>query len=272
MNTLKTIAIKLIGYRQKLLWYSQYRACKKQGLFYSDTKNIVWGDLGKSLIVAPHADDEWIGCYSVLMNTKSPDVFYCRFYGNDYSELNKTTRDSEILECAKQNRYNIIRSNINDRESSLRDVLARGYNSIFVPSPFDWHPEHRATFKMVYELLQLEVQLPSIYVYQISIPQRNYQNLFVSELNFEDQKKKWLSFERIYKSQVMPVYRYKLQERLNVANTDYYAAEIFAKPSRGELLNDYALACEANNDLLDSYRLSINNIGIIRTISLKAKV
>ena len=272
MKTLKKLAIKLIGYRQKLLWYSQYRTCKKQGLIYSDTEDIVWENLGKTLIVAPHADDEWIGCYSVLMNTKSPDVFYCRFYGNDYSEFNKTTRDTEILECAKQNRYNIIQSNINDRMSSLRDILSRGYDCIFVPSPFDWHPEHRATFKMVYEVLQLDVQLPSIYIYQISIPQRNYQDLFLSKLSHENQKKKWLSFEKFYKSQTMPVYRYKLQERLNAANSDYYAAELFARPSRIELLNDYALACETNNDLLDSYRLSINNIGIIRTISLKAKV
>lgn len=273
MSVIKRFAIQLLRLRQEIKWLIQYYRCRLSGFNYNGLKPLSTESLGKVLIIAPHADDEWIGCYSILQNAKNATVFYCRYYGNDYSESNIIIRDAEIKECSKQNEYELIYANADNRLNHLKTILGDGYDSIFMPSPFDWHPEHREAFKITYEaLLGIGGHRPDVFCYSISIPQRNYRSLFIAKLLKEQQISKWTLFEDIYKSQVMPIYRYKLQERLNANNTKNYAGEIYAQPNSEELERDYVLSCNTNNEKLDSYRLLINDIYKIREISLKTGI
>lgn len=269
MNFIKNIVIYLLHIRKIIRWYSQYFKCKRNGLFYKSLPELSWSDIGNALIIAPHSDDEWIGSYTVLTNITSPDVFYCCYYGNDYSKDNKSIRDKEIKECANKNNYNLYCATKNDRDASLAELLSHGYKSIFIPSPFDWHPEHRAVFRLVFEILQTMKSKPVVYYYQISVPHKNYQSLYISGMSRIQQNNKWVVFQSIYKSQKMPVLRYKLQEKLNAGFTDFYAAEIFVKPSHQELYDDFLNMCAGKDKLLESYRLLVDNIFVIRNLAFK---
>lgn len=88
----------------------------------------------KTLILAPHPDDELIGCYSVLANHVNVledklDVVY--FYD--------TTRErmAEARHCARYFRFNIV-------DQKMLNSEREAYDRIYVPSRRDWHVEHKA--------------------------------------------------------------------------------------------------------------------------------
>ena len=86
--------------------------------------------MSRCLVIAPHPDDELIGCYSLLQSRGSQvDVTFAF----STSEL----RYNEAKKCAGLFGHTLIDySQVNDRLDS--------YSEIYVPSLRDTHPEHKA--------------------------------------------------------------------------------------------------------------------------------
>ena len=80
-----------------------------------------------------------------------------------------------------------------------------------------------------------------------------------------EQNNKWRVFDDVYPSQDMPVYRYKLQERLDAHKTDYYAAELFEEMTEESISNGIEMLSysEVVNNLND-YKGEINDILSVR--------
>lgn len=83
----------------------------------------------RSLVLAPHVDDETIGCYSVLYQNANVDVVW--FY-----ELT----DERLVEGYAAGR----RLGFTGRPSHLFDLsLIETYDRVYVPSRKDWHADHK---------------------------------------------------------------------------------------------------------------------------------
>ncbi|OAQ41764.1 hypothetical protein A5893_01215 [Pedobacter psychrophilus] len=134
-------------------------------------------DLGKTLIVAPHADDESLGCGGViaLLRKYNQAVYILLLSDGTLSHPNsllypkeklRNLRENEILNAAKVldvPAKNVIFCRYNDRnvpglgstnfESALADInkIINIINpqSIFVPWRKDPHPDHVAAYQLV---------------------------------------------------------------------------------------------------------------------------
>lgn len=91
----------------------------------------------RTLIVAPHPDDEMIGCWTVLKTRKNVDVVYGPA---SYERVN------ELMNSAGELGYEFIRA------SYAMECLDRGeYIEVYVPSRNDAHAEHKAMNRKFYE-------------------------------------------------------------------------------------------------------------------------
>ena len=84
--------------------------------------------MSKVLILAPHVDDETIGCFSVLQNP-SNDCTVCYFYEVD------DVRRQEAVIAADRLWFTAV--------FDLKNLDLTIYDQVFVPSRRDWHPDHK---------------------------------------------------------------------------------------------------------------------------------
>jgi len=99
----------------------------------------------RTLIVAPHADDELIGCFTVLQKEKTAVVFL--------EELTLTRR----FEAAKSSElfnfhlyFRPIGMVLERYITNLREE--HSFERIYVPARSDWHPAHRNTNTMLRDI------------------------------------------------------------------------------------------------------------------------
>ena len=244
MNAIAYVKKCILSTRWRLLWYKEFIAVKKKKLVPS---NLIPLDINSSdsiLIIAPHADDEWIGCYSIL-KTKHANITCCymNMYGDDYSETNIQTRTLEIIKSSKYWGFD-LRIVKNNAVEFIKECV-KGKSICFIPSPYDWHPEHRKAFCQFYEsysqLSDSEKSDIRVYYYSISVPHSDKEKLSYITLTKDELNQKWNVFNTIYASQsFMPSHRYKLQLRLVPRNIGY-AAQLFICANDERLQNDYNL-------------------------------
>lgn len=253
-------------------WECQYKKCREELASISLLpKNLEELSLNRVLILCPHADDEWIGCCSVIDSGKyKVDVLYYRLYGYNKTEENKRVRDGEIAQCAADHGFTLLTSDC--ISETLKDLLlSRQYDAVFSPSPIDWHWEHRFVFNTLAEILSgSKTEITArIFLYFISVPNSHENGLYISYLNKDEQRYKWEYFDKNYVSQKMPDKRYMLQEQLN-ANDDrvHHAAEVFQLLSiqQIEYLSRFIGKTE-NAIRLDLLKNEINDIYQIRMSS-----
>lgn len=252
-------------------WEYQYKKCREELITTSVPPSTLEDfSFKKVLILCPHADDEWIGCSSVIGSRKyNVDVLYYQMYGYNKTEENKRVRDAEIAQCAFDHGFTLLTS---ERTSeTLRElVLSRQYDAVFVPSPIDWHWEHRFVFNTLAEIVSdhdIEIST-QIFLYFISVPYTHEKGVCISYLDKDMQRHKWDYFDQNYVSQKMPDKRYMLQEQLNVTDGIHHAAEVFKLLNKQQIeyLSMFIHKTE-NTVRLDSLKNEINDIFRIRTYS-----
>lgn len=252
---------------QTVAWSKQYKKCLQGACYAKDLLPIEQLSLNKVLILCPHADDEWIGCSSIIKTCKA-DVLYSRLYGYNTNEDNRLTRDKEITQCSCDNNFTLITSDCIN--TTLSEMLSKNqYDAIFAPSPIDWHWEHRYVFDTLVEALSTvpDCVRNQIFLYHISVPCVDSDGIYAAFMDNNAQKQKWSYFDLNYVSQKMPDKRYKLQERLNASNSGYCSSELFKKVTTQELLilSRY-IHNNSNIEFLNSLKLIINDIYSIRSV------
>ena len=275
MKSIVCLLRKVYRLRYKIRWFFQFRKTIRDGYYHKVYEKLPIENLYRTLIIAPHSDDEWIGASSIIRSSKDVDVLYMEFYGDNYSEANIVTRRIEICNSSILNKFNLVSIDSANRKGDLISVLQKQYTSIFIPSYVDWHPEHRETFKIfaeTYMLLRSQIK-STIYLYNISVPHlNNTWCIKIMPMTKKEQFYKWDVFGRIYLSQDMPIFRYKLQERINAFFVKKYASELFVEMTEEmfkeglNVLDDSVKISE-----LDAYKNIINNIFSIRKATFLTK-
>ena len=173
---------------------------------------------GKILVVAPHADDELIGCHQLILNHRENVVlFYCAFLGSNQNESNRRTREKEFLDYAHAMDVRYIISSpgnvLNDLRLAINDIKP---SYLLLPTIVDWHSEHRLINELCLDLFPSTSSPIKICWYHISIPiPRDFINSFV-DMSKEQHNYKWGLMKKCYPSQLhMDIARFRFVEKLH---------------------------------------------------------
>ena len=274
-ETIKGFYIYCLRMIQNVKWYVQFYLAKCMRLYPRSLTKLRLDEKDKILILVPHADDEWIGPYAIVKQEfENLTCVYFNLFGNDYSEANKCRRNAELVESKKFWGYRLV-NNCNYDIDSLGKML-KNSDVCFLPSPYDWHEEHRKVFKTFVKayrkLPQDDRKRLNVYYYSVSVPHSTNENLSYVSLSKKDLDDKWAVFKYIYHSQdFMPSLRYKLQLRL-VPTSVGYAAQTFVKVDDSRLNEDELLLnTEVVSSKLAKLQDYINSIVAVRLMVDKVK-
>jgi LmbE family N-acetylglucosaminyl deacetylase len=183
------------------------------------------------LIVAPHADDELIGCDGFMRQFRADVpvfVFLCAMTGGDTSPENRRRRAEEFKNyCSRVGvSFRVSGTDIQrDLKTCIEEIRP---SRIFVTSLIDPHGEHRQANRFLYEALRHTDCRPSVCWYGVSLP---VYPAFVNQvvpLTGEEQERKWSGFRQAYPSQAhLHVKRFRLEEKIAGSCVHSHAAECF---------------------------------------------
>ena len=237
---------RLLRHRIKCLkWLIQFYKVKYYKLYPQHLIKLEVELSDKVIILAPHADDEWIGPYSLInLKKQGIKVVYFNLFGGNNDNDNLLTRNAEILASSKYWNFDLI-NNYNYDVNSLYYVL-KNSTICFLPSPYDWHDEHRnvfQTFVQAYDRLNEEQRSKLVvYYYCVSVPHICNQYLYYLPLSRNEVLEKWRQFFKIYRSQsFMPAFRYILQLKLVPSFVGDYA-QTYIKAESDRLKKDYEMS------------------------------
>lgn len=167
---------------------------------------------GPTLIIAPHADDELIGCYNYIKRHRDDViVLYCGLLGSNKDTANARIRKDEFIEfCSKVSAQYVVLEKAS--VESIKAILCKyDFDNVFIPSFIDWHVEHRWVNEALLQILE-QIKLINIVWYQVSVPL--YKINYIEGENKADYLEKWRVFADCYKSQKkINTSRFKFVER-----------------------------------------------------------
>jgi hypothetical protein len=188
-------------------------------------------DYSNYLIVAPHADDELIGCWTILGRT-NVTVYYLGLLGENLSQSNANIRSHELLKFSNRKGFKVFTGDI---DLVNREIRSAKYDAVFLPPVVDWHPEHVEVAKALY-CHQANVDFFS---YQISVPLPDVDDLYLVKMNVIGFIQKWYCFIYFYRSQLnLPIGRFMGYEFVSLQKG---ACERFLKLESRRFHCDYAL-------------------------------
>lgn len=135
--------------------------------------------LGKVIVLAPHCDDEVLGCGGMLLRClKNGNQCKAVFFTNELRG-GKFFRHLETIEAwrgypqLEHIFLNIKDANALNHTDTIAETLTSILevykpDSIFLPWPFDRHPDHRSAFQVL-SLLKMNID-SRIYFYEIFFP------------------------------------------------------------------------------------------------------
>ena len=217
---------------KKIYWaYCNYRNRKRWDKEINDMSPLVglshvaeFQPEVKILVIAPHADDELIGCHQLMVNNKNKVVvFYCGYLGSNQCESNRLTRESEFINYVNNIGVQYIVSSQRKVSEELGLVL-RNYKPdvICLPSYIDWHREHRQINDICFSIIPKSAPETTVCWYHISIPiPKSFINS-VSLMSLAQHSYKWDMMKTFYKSQLhMDTNRFQYVERIHGLANSY---------------------------------------------------
>lgn len=200
----------------------------------------------KILILAPHDDDEWIGCSHFIRNYQNAIVCNMDMDGGDTSEMH-AVRLQEMKNLASMFGREFVTVDKDKIITLKKIVLEKRPDYICVPCFFDWHPEHIQVMNILKEVLILSKYSCQVVMYQVSLPIPPSLCNMVIPFNSRVFKYKWNTFVNVYPTQTKIAYkRFMANEQINGALANAYAAEVYVVNSSDDWLNmfDYLLTSE----------------------------
>ncbi len=136
------------------------------------------------LIIAPHPDDEIIGCWRLLREGK---VNYVAYVFIDKA------RENEIFRAMEKYGFKAILIKKFSVEE-LKEVISRA-DEVYVPHPYDHHPQHRLV-RLMSESVAFELGVKLMYYStDMNVPWA------IEALNYDDAMKKLEDLQECYPSQ-----------------------------------------------------------------------
>ena len=203
--------------------------------------------IGKSLILVPHADDEWVGCSQFIINSCSKVVLYdMDMQGGDSYDIH-ITRKKELEKIAHKYKVELEANigNIEDKIGNLEKKIEEYQpEMIFLPFFIDWHEDHIAVMNILREALtsiKNEIDL-KIVMYQVSVPiPEKYITTCIS-MDRRAQIDKWKTFRDIYQTQVFfPIKRFCCNEYISGGIVNSYAAEVYSCMDINEWVSSFSM-------------------------------
>ena len=244
----------------KLDWNNDYRSCRKE----MPEKEIKEISNYRILILAPHSDDEWVGCSQLLQNKKNEiTVLNMDMEGGDSEELHKT-RFEEMQNLSEKYGYSLIKISEDKVEFLSGYLESNVVDVIMVPCYFDWHPEHIEVMHILNQAAAKAGYQNRIAMYQVSLPIPYMLITHGNGLNRGMANEKWKDLKNYYPTQKhLPTKRFLLNERINGGMTKTYALESYSVidyQKWAEDLNKY----ELNVVQRDFLYKNIQNIKLVR--------
>lgn len=248
-KVIKRIALLCFDFLRGVKWRLDCFRLRKNGARQNYSNGTVCGEGDVVLVVAPHADDELLSSYTVLIRTDCEVwVYYCGFTGSNQNFHNKEIRRKEIMKLCEQ--MNVPCVDGDGKKSTLEELLRKKtFNKIIIPSWVDWHSEHRKVSSWLVDICGKLNKSPEIYWYSVTVPMESDTSVCCVSMTRGEQKQKYRLFKRFYRSQAfMPLLRFRFNERINGCYSGCYAAETFM-----------AVPFEKLKHLVDKFQLEEND-------------
>lgn len=214
------------------------------------------------LILAPHSDDEWIGCSQVLRNCSKSFVCYMNMPGTESKEV-RQVRYLEIKKSVETLGRRLFEVG-DDKQEALIDIIKSILpDYILVPYFFDWHHAHIAVMQLLKQSLEISGYTCNVMMYQVSVPMPVKACNICLPMSKKEQKAKWRFFFDVYKTQsFMPAKRFMVYETLAGGLVGADSAEVYSlesSPEWSEKLNTMILEETIRYDIKDQ----LNNIPVV---------
>lgn len=221
------------------------------------------------LILAPHSDDEWIGCSQIIRFFPNSVICNMNMQGGDDDAKHKC-RIIEMIKVAETFNRPVFHRNICNPNSFSLIIQDIAPDYICVPFFIDWHEEHQEVIKMLKDVIILGKYSKNIICYQVSVPISSAFINYMMPMTKKEQNQKWKLFKQYYKSQsFMPIDRFKAHERINGALCNSYSAEPFVILDSASWLTMFDTK-QMSKEYSDSLKASLNNLREIRHITCKS--
>ena len=223
---LKRILLWVLQIRKLLLWNLDCKQLRKS-IVVQTIPSLPYGK--KTVILIPHADDEWVGCSSLVKNGSDILLYDMDMNGGDDKVLHEA-RYNELLKISTLYNKPLLKVGLS-RSLSLIEIIKKEKPG---------HPEHIGVMGILRQaLLNLEYDV-DIAMYQVSMPIPRNCITHINPMSKIEWKRKWKTFEKIYKSQTgIPYKRFAINERVNGAVCESYAGEAFVFCSASDWLANY---------------------------------
>ena len=138
------------------------------------------------LIVAPHADDEIIGCGGLILNYgKQIDLLVLSDGSLGYSDRYPK---EEIVRIRKEEMCSVYSSielgdifeldlpdtHISEHGEEIMEFDMTGYDAVFIPNRYELHKDHRAVYPIITQLKERQQARFRLFEYEVWTPLREY--------------------------------------------------------------------------------------------------
>lgn len=167
------------------------------------------------LVVAPHPDDETIGCGGLLIRYAGQcDVLLLTDGGVGGDPVVRQDEFQGVMKTLQVYAFTCLQledGKLSGQTAELCKYDFSPYSKIFVTAAHDPHPDHNAAFFGVANALKMQGLSPTVYQYEVGTPVHDATDY----IDVSDVFEKKLSALRQYKSQLLTINYCKTAEGLN---------------------------------------------------------